>query len=203
MWAVLLCTAFCTLTVSAATLTVTNPVDGAPGSLRAQVAAASAGDTIDFAAAGDLQLLLLGDILIDKELVFIGNGLGTTVVDGSALNRIFTIDNANQVYITGISFTNGSATDVGGAISIDSTDVTIDGSEVANSVASGAAATQGGGGIYNNAGMLTIQNSLLDNNDATGTSGSGGAILNSGGGMVMVMNSTISNNTSQRAGGGI
>ena len=97
MWAVLLCTAFCTLTVSAATLTVISPVDGTTGSLRDRVAAASAGDTIVFAATGNLQILTLGDILIDKELVFIGNGSGTTIVDGSGLDRIFTIDNANQV----------------------------------------------------------------------------------------------------------
>jgi hypothetical protein len=156
-----------------------------------------------FSATGNLQLLLLGDILVDKELVIIGNGAGITSIDGSGLNRILTIDNANQVYLSGISFTNGSAADVGGAISIDSTDVTINDCVVKNSTAMGASATQGGGGIYNNAGMLTITGSMLDNNDATGTSGSGGAILNSGSGSVMVMNSTISNNTSQRAGGGI
>ncbi len=207
MWAALIGSALCTFTVSAATLTVTNPVDNTPGSLRSQVAAASAGDTIVFDASltnGIPQLLLTGEITVEKSLYFMGNGSANTIVSGNSLSRIFHIDDAGSVHISGMAFTNGTTSGSGGAIYIDSTDVTLSASNVMNSTASGNAATEGGGGIYNNSGMLTIiNNSIIADNSATGTSGSGGGILNSGGGELTVMGSVISGNTSNRAGGGI
>jgi len=50
------------------TLTVTNILDSGPGSLRAEIAAANSGDTINFASSLDGQTVTLtsGELLINK-----------------------------------------------------------------------------------------------------------------------------------------
>ena len=61
-----------------------------------------------------------------------------------------------------------------------------------------------GGGIYNR-GDISLLNSVISNNQATGldTSNGGGGILNASGGMLVVNSSLIANNTSNDLGGGI
>ncbi|MCA9110134.1 MAG: hypothetical protein KDA52_09320 [Planctomycetaceae bacterium] len=81
----------------------------------------------------------------------------------------------------------------------------------ANSNGNGAADLQGGGGIFNNGGVLnvlntnspvTISNNIADGDSATGTGGSGGGIMSIGD-MVTIDGATISMNEAIRAGGGI
>ena len=67
-------------TARAATVTVTNTADAGVGSLRAQIAAADPGDTIDFGAIGPVITLTSGQIVIDTALqpsfsVGIGDGI--------------------------------------------------------------------------------------------------------------------------------
>jgi hypothetical protein len=78
----------------------------------------------------------------------------------------------------------------------------ITGATITSNIAEGAMANEGGGGVFNAGGTITIDSSVIALNTATGTAGSGGGILNDGG-TLTVMNSTISENTSMRAGGGI
>ncbi len=79
---------------------------------------------------------------------------------------------------------------------------TIRNATIRNNAATGNAAVEGGGGIHNENGSLTITNSTITGNVATGAAGSGGGIINVGG-TVSVTNSEISGNTANRAGGGI
>ena len=81
--------------------------------------------------------------------------------------------------------------------------LSVDGTTINNNTASGNDADQGGGGLFNAGGTMTVTNATINNNIANGTSGSGGGILNDAGGTVNVSASTISGNTSNRAGGGI
>ena len=76
------------------------------------------------------------------------------------------------------------------------------GLEVHENVATGADAEQGGGGFYNDGGQATIVGSVFQANEASGTSGSGGAILNNLG-MLTVTDTRFVGNTSNRAGGAI
>ncbi|WP_143537329.1 choice-of-anchor Q domain-containing protein [Rubrivirga sp. SAORIC476] len=62
---------------------------------------------------------------------------------------------------------------------------------------------QGGGALFNDGGLLILQNITAIDNHAIGTSGSGGAILNGSGGATWVMTSTVSENVARRAGGGL
>jgi CSLREA domain-containing protein len=78
---------------------------------------------------------------------------------------------------------------------------------VIDNTATGDAASDGGGGIYNHGGDVTISNAEIDGNRATGTSGSGGGILNNGrpgdASLTLGAGVTVSNNAANRAGGGI
>ena len=80
--------------------------------------------------------------------------------------------------------------------------MTIDGTTVDGNTASGADADQGGGGIFNEGGTLSILNATITNNIADGASGSGGGILNNQG-TLTVSDSDLTENTSMRAGGAI
>ena len=83
--------------------------------------------------------------------------------------------------------------------------MTISNTTINGNTASGIAADNGGGGIYQlNAGTLIIQNnSIISNNIANGTAGSGGGILSDVGASLTVSNSSITGNRANRAGGGI
>ena len=76
------------------------------------------------------------------------------------------------------------------------------GSLIADNIASGADADNGGGGIFNNGGRLSVIEATLQNNSANGASGSGGGIFSTDGN-VFVSASNIEGNVAYRAGGGI
>ncbi|MDP0491922.1 MAG: choice-of-anchor Q domain-containing protein [Verrucomicrobiota bacterium JB023] len=81
------------------------------------------------------------------------------------------------------------------------------GALIADNVALGDAADDGGGGIFNNGGVLEIDDTdgavMILRNSATGTSGSGGGLLNATGSMATITGATFSNNLANRAGGAI
>ena len=80
--------------------------------------------------------------------------------------------------------------------------MTVTDSEISGNEAMGVAADNGGGGLYNDGGSLTVTGSLVEGNTATGTSGSGGGVLNNAG-TFTASDSTFVGNDALRAGGGI
>ncbi|MFG6098158.1 CHAT domain-containing protein [Leptothoe sp. ISB3NOV94-8A] len=94
-------------------------------------------------------------------------------------------------------FTENRASDAGGAIFLDD-DGEIRASHFMNNMA------ERGGGLYNQ-GELTLVNSTVANNQATGigTYDGGGGILNTAGGEITIDATLISNNLSAKSGGGI
>src|ERR1700737_1596978 len=76
------------------TLTVTSPADdGSSGTLRAVIARASDGDTIQFAKKlkGDTITLTLGQLIISKSLDIEGLGAKKLTISGNAASRVFDI----------------------------------------------------------------------------------------------------------------
>ena len=69
-----------------------------------------------------------------------------------------------------------------------------------NSVISGNTALGGGGAIYNSAGSVDIADSTLSGNDVIDPSGRGGAILNTDAGQLSIDGSTISANLADQGG---
>ena len=179
-----------TSAAQAATDTVTNANDSGSGSLRAVVAAAAAGDTVNFASGVTGSIALSsGAISIGHDLTIQGPGASTLAIDAGHKSQIFTISGGN-VSISGLTLKNGAAGGPGGS-----------------GVDSGAGL---GGAIDDTgSGSLSVSGSAFSTDTAGGTGGSGngsgvgegGAIAATGGGSLSVSESTFTGDTAGGTGG--
>lgn len=142
---------------------------------------------------------------------------GTTVVSDSRLVRNRTgggagPGNGGGLHLTGDGTVSversrvamNDATAEGGGLWNSATgDLVVVNSQVVLNSAAGADADQGGGGLYNDGGVVTITESSVNDNRATGAAGSGGGVLAVGAGDVRLDNTEVAGNTAVRAGGGI
>jgi hypothetical protein len=179
------------------TPTVTSTADSGPGSLRAAIAAAGDGDTIQFDAAliGQVITLTSGELVIDKNITIRGPGEPNLLTVWTGLIplsfRIFHVMPGRFVTIEGLTIYGGHPNTSGGGILNDQATLTINSCTVDRNF-SGVS----GGGISNQgaSAMLTIVNSNVTTNSASGTGGGlGGGIDNSG--TVLIRNSSVSGNT--------
>jgi hypothetical protein len=146
------------------TLTVTNNLDSGPGSLRADIATAHAGDTIVFAPSLDGHTITLtcGVLDINKNLTIQGPGASSLTVEqatgASFSSAIFTVDFGQTASLAGLKIANGSA---GGIVS--NSPLTVSGCTLSGNSAFF------GGGIFNGARAttaLTVKDSTAHNNVA-------------------------------------
>jgi parallel beta-helix repeat protein len=164
------------------TLTVKNTNDSGPDSLRAVIAAAHTGDTINFSNAtasetvnfydGKVHTIALtsGELLVSRNITIAGAGADKLTISGSHLSRVFEVASSTRsVVLSGLTITGGLA-------------------QFAN-----------GGGVLNH-GSLTVSTCVVSDNSATG---SGGGVFNDDTGTLNVTGSTISHNTVPNDGGGI
>ncbi len=207
--------------------TVTDPVDGAEGSLRHAIAAANINpgpDTINFNLSTPVTIdLTLGQLTITDAVTITGPGANLLTISGGGASRIFLIDGPEgggmEVTLSGMTLTNGVATggpggfgaaSVGGAIYSYGANLNIMATTISGNVAgnTGMANDVGGfgGGIASVSGDLTVTNSTISGNVAgnTGTANSvrgyGGGIVQAGVGNVTITNSTISGNVAGNTG---
>lgn len=161
-----------------------------------------------------------------------GNSTG---INGGGLHT----SGAGMVTVTGGKVRSNNAGQEGGGLWNSSTGTmtirpsALGGTEISDNVASGDAAEQGGGGIFNDGGNVTIRGAKIVSNDSLATAvgnggggifndgtmdisdstvsfntaatgaANGGGILNSNGGILTITNTTITGNQAARAGGGI
>jgi hypothetical protein len=156
-----------------ATDTVTTNADSGAGSLRAVIAAAASGDSINFSAGltGQAITLTSGEILINKNLTITGPGSASLTVSGNNASRVFFIS-SGTIGITGLTIANGLSQGGSGGL----TDQ--DGG-------AGGGAAGMGGGIFCNSGSLTLTDVTFNGDQAIGGSGgtlSSGNLLGAGGG---------------------
>ncbi|QDU51944.1 choice-of-anchor Q domain-containing protein [Gimesia panareensis] len=180
--------------------------DGTTGSqtLRAAVqeANALAGSNVIELAAGtyvlsiagaDEDLSATGDLDIKDNLTIRGQGVGVTIIDAGALDRIFQVFAGVTLNLENLTITNGALTgSADGAGIRNSGTTTLTNVEVTGNVSEDSA-----GGI-NNTGLMIIVDSTISNNSAVG---SGGGIRNTG--SLQVTRSTLFGNTTERDGGAL
>lgn len=168
-----------------AQLVVLHKNDSGAGSLRAQVLAATAGQTITFDSAlmGETIALTSGPIVIDKALTIAGLGMGDLIISAAEEDRVFEVrQGAANAVIKELTIADGrvEAGTRGGAI-LNEGHLTMEYVVVMN-----ATAGHVGGGIYND-GTLNVSNAIFSGN----TSDIGGGGLANAGAMtlnnVMVM----------------
>lgn len=147
----------------------------------------------------------LRDTILGGTTVADGNiaGQGVAASPGNGGGLHVTGSTGTEVVVRGGSVQNNVAASEGGGLwnQAGSTLVVRSGARVSDNVASGAAADEGGGGIFNNGGTLRVLDSIVADNFADGASGSGGGLLTTDG-LITIRDSVFSGNTANRAGGG-
>jgi CSLREA domain-containing protein len=170
--------------------------DAASGVSPGECPAGSGADTIEFApslpapAVFNLTVIgpgednaLSGDLDLSGDLTIVGAGLSATIVDGGSADRVFQILAGANVTLSGVAVRNGNPGSgvSGGGIAVDGTArLTLNDSAVMNNTG------LTGGGVYVQ-GLLTLNNSAVENNQ-------GGGVLNDAG-LLLFTNVDIINNS--------
>jgi hypothetical protein len=196
------------------TLTVTSAADdGSAGTLRAVLTAAQNGDTIKFAHQLEGQTITLtqGQLAVSKSVDIDGLGANNLTISGNAAGRIFDISSGTDVTISGLTLTDGLATD--GAGILNGGDLTLSKDvllgNVAQGIAGGGLFGDGGGrggGVENQTGAVLdgVQSIFKDNQALGGSNGGnafGGGIYNEAG-TVALNQSAFTGNQSVGGNGG-
>jgi hypothetical protein len=192
---------------SAAAETVTTLADAGPGSLRAAIAGAAAGDTIDFQAGLQGTIELTGTLEIAKDLRIDGPGARLLAVSGMDAARVFHVSGAGtEVEIDDLTIRDGlvpPAHPMGGGLVADGNAERVRLERVAvldNEASTTTADVPLGGGIGVAAGTLQLVDSTVAGNRAPG-GGGGGVMVGDPAGFVISGSTIVGNSAS--AGGGV
>ncbi len=172
-------------------LTVTTDADGGAGSLRAAIASAGPGDTINFSLTLPATITLsTTELQVNTNLTINGPGASLLAVSGGNARRVFHI--GANVTISGTTIRDGNiVNDDGGGIHNMGT-LTLTNSKIISNTA-----TNGRGGGIANFGTLYMNNSTVMSN----TTFTGGGIYNDAGRYAFVDQSAFTGNNA--IGGGI
>jgi predicted outer membrane repeat protein len=179
---------------SAATLTVTSSADSGAGSLRATVAAAGAGDVIQFDASLTGQVILLASqITVNKALTIEGPGADKITISGGKRSRILNV--TAPLTLSGATLKNGLGD--GAALFVLRTRAIVSRCDfVENNAPNGV-----GAAIYNPGSPLDLTNCKFLRNTAGGF-GIGGAFFG-GSGVAVTMTDCVFSENSAHDGGAI
>lgn len=175
------------------------------------VAAANSGDTILLKGT-----LTEAGVVISKNLTLIGEGMTSTFVQGSAtrgtaLHRVFTINNGVSVTVKDLTVQNGqegmpdpaNANASGGGFLVDGTNTTLSLINVCvrnNDNGNSAGGAGGAIGLFGSATNLKLYNSRVEGNTAPGSAGA--LYLTASNGVVTAKNTVFDNNYAAAGSGG-
>jgi predicted outer membrane repeat protein len=180
--------------------------------IQSAVDAAASLDTIHICAG---TYTLAAPVTVSKDLHFVGDRAGTTIIDGKSDWRILDA-NPYSVWLSDLTLRHGSATGSGGALNAgwaNVIDCTFEDNSALGAAGYGGAiraatlsvtsshfvrntATVGGGALW--APDLTVSDTTFSQNSVTGANGGGGAVLATS---ATVGTSTFEQNTALAAGG--
>jgi hypothetical protein len=180
--------------VSAATISVTNAADSGAGSLRAAIASAANGDTINFDLTYPATITLITPLTLGSSVTITGPGASNLSISGALSVGVLIVNTGITVQISGVTITQG-ASGLGGCI-LNTGTLTL-----TNTIVTGCKNfAELGGGILNagTAATLNLSGSTVTGNftgscDSTTILGAGGGIFNYLG-AVTLTDSTVSNN---------
>lgn len=163
--------------------------------LREALGLAVPGETVYFSAALVDQTipLLLGELVLSKDVVIDGLETGRVMIDAGGRSRVFRVLSNTVVTMDGIGVTGGYSSGSGGGI-VNYGTLSIRHSSVEGNTAAA------GGGIFSGGGNLAVTESLIDGNRTI--NGPGGGIYSQSG-TVSVVSSTLSRNWAHNNGGAI
>ena len=194
-------------------LTIMNNHDSGAGSLRAAIAAAKSGDTIDFAKNLNGQTIKLtsGELAINQSVGIEGPGANKLTISGTHSSRVFDISGGVLVTIASLTIADGfvKSDDGGGGVLNDDSSLTLAHDDLTGNEALGLGGPNAyvqGGAINSLEGTtLTVSDSLFNANQVIGGSDGEGV----GGGAIgtfadaSVIGSTFTNNRAQAGDGGV
>lgn len=179
-----------------ATITVTSTADSGAGTLRAAIASAASGDTINFNLTYPATITLSSDLTITSSITIAGPGANNLAISGGNTTEILYVTGGAVVNISGVTIENGNAMSGGGIMNFAST-LQLTDSAVVNNTA----------GSYNGGGILSFDQATLILNRVTVSgntaAGNGGGIASYQNASLTLINSTVSGNSSANSGGGI
>jgi fibronectin-binding autotransporter adhesin len=181
-------------------LTVTSIADSGPGTLRAALASAANGDTIDATGVAGIILLTSGELSVSSGVTIVGPGAASLSVSQSVSGNVFHVAPGQTASISGLTIAGGST----GVFNQGTVTVTVciieDNGTGILSTGPGATVNNctinnnSSGGIQNNSGTLAVNNCFITGNVAD----LGGAgIYNDGSGgsaSLSINNCTITSN---------
>ena len=153
--------------------------------------------TFDSSLQGSTLNIPHGVLNITDDLVITGPGSSQLTIDAQTETGIFDVSGSIMVSLSGLTLTNGFATD-GGAIYNAAANLTLNDVVISGSSAVGTEGGGQGGGLYNGSGNVTITNSSI-----TGNSASYGGAVFSDGGLLEITASSFTANTAGSYGGAI
>jgi predicted outer membrane repeat protein len=180
----------CSISANATIIIVTDPTDVlTPGTMRFAVASQSvAGDTIMFAVP---QVNInIGPINVAHNLVFIGNGVALTAIDGGGAWQLFTIQPGMQAIFHDMTIANGLSGAAGGGI-LNMGDLQLYDCLLHDNIAASD------GGAVSNEGTMIVRRTDFWNNTA---GNNGGAIYLGANADVNIDTATFNDNTATRGG---
>src|SRR5262249_22823747 len=154
-----------------ATITVTSTADSGAGTLRAALASAANGDTIDASGVTGTILLTTGELLVSNNVTILGPGPANLAGNGNAASRAI---NISGTAVTIAVLTIISCKPSGGASPANPGGGIYTGPgtlAVSNCAFSGNSAQFDGGGILANHSILTVNNCAFTGNVASGNGG--------------------------------
>lgn len=199
--------------IAPATFLVTNIADSGAGSLRDAVTHANTeagADSITFdptffsADTPRTIVLTSGDIDISDTLTIKGPGRDILTIDGNSMSRIFNISDSSSATDRPVKILGVTLTG-GSTASTGGAIYSEESLTVANSAVMGNSATGNGGGIAfssSAAAKLVVKNSTIHSNTSTAAAG-GGIFAFTNAGSIEVRGTVFANNESSTGGGGL
>ncbi len=190
---------------AAATITVTNSADSGPGSLRAAIASAASGDTINFSLIYPTTITLATPLTFGPSVAITGPGSANLAISGADSVNVLIVNAGAAVQVSDVTITQGSSGLGGcifnaGTLTLTNTTVTscmnfaelgggilnagaaailnLNGSTVTGNVAGAclqATILGAGGGIFNYLGTVNLRESTVSYNLTGGGAGASGS----------------------------